>query len=75
MGVVQPGKIKISGSQVTKGSANTWAEAIDSLVAGKVLAICSAFGNNVIVEKPDTVAANTFTGEIAGDPMLKGMGL
>ena len=75
MGVVQPGKIQITGSIVTKGSANTFADLMDTIIAGKVLCLCHGFGNNILLTKPDVVGANSYNDEIAGDVMLKNVGM
>jgi hypothetical protein len=65
MGVAAPGKIKIKGA-----SGSTYAATIDTLIAAKVLSLCTRFGNNVVIESSDAA----FSGEIAGHPDLVGMG-
>jgi hypothetical protein len=42
IGVGNPGKLKIKGA-----AGATWALTIDSLVAGKVLAMCAALANDI----------------------------
>lgn len=65
MGIANPGKIKIKGA-----SGSTYAATIDTLIAAKVLSLCTRFGNNVVIESSDAA----FSGEIAGHPDLVGMG-
>lgn len=65
IGVGNPGKIKIKGA-----TGSTYVATIDSLVAAKVLALCAAMANNIIIESSDAA----FSGEIRGHEDLIGMG-
>ena len=66
IGIGNPGKIQISGL----GSANSLADVIDSLVAAKVLCLCAAMANNILLAS----SGSAFTGEIRGHEDLIGMG-
>ena len=67
MGIANPGKIKIKSAVNSAGSV---ADVLDSMVAAKLLAICSGFANNMILENSDA----SFRDEIRGHGDLVGMG-
>ncbi len=67
VGVAAPGKIKIKGA----GGETTVAGILDSETNAKVLALCCAFGNNVVLESGD---ASTQIAEIPGHVDMLGMG-
>lgn len=67
IGVGNPGKIKIKSSSTANDNMS---DILDSLVAAKVLAICAAFANNIVLENSDA----TFSGEIRGHSDVIGLG-
>ena len=67
IGIANPGKIKMKSAISTNDNMT---DVVDSLVAAKVLAICTRFANNVLLENSDAA----FSGEIQGHPDLVGMG-
>lgn len=67
IGIANPGKIKIKSAITT---ADTIADVIDSDVAGKVLALCAGFANNIVLENSDAA----YSLEIRGHADLIGMG-
>jgi hypothetical protein len=67
IGVGNPGKIKIKSSSTANDNMS---DILDSLVAAKVLAICAAFANDIVLENSDA----TFSGEIRGHSDVIGLG-
>lgn len=67
IGIAAPGKIKIKSAIST---ADTIADVMDSLVAAKVLAMCSSMANNIVLENSDAA----YSAEIRGTSDWLGMG-
>jgi hypothetical protein len=67
IGVGNPGKIKIKSSSTAN---NNMSDIVDSLVAAKVLAVCAAFANDIVLENSDA----SFSGEIRGHADVIGLG-
>ena len=67
IGVGNPGKIKIKSSSTAN---NDMSDIVDSLVAAKVLAVCAAFANDIVLENSDA----SFSGEIRGHADVIGLG-
>lgn len=67
IGIGNPGKIKIKSAST---AADAISDVMDSLVAAKLLAICSGFANDIVLENSDA----TFRAEIRGHADLVGMG-
>lgn len=65
IGVGNPGKLQIQGS-----AGATFALTIDTLVAAKVLALCAAMANNILI----VGSGGQALGEIRGHEDLIGMG-
>lgn len=67
IGVGNPGKIKIKSAS---NAAGDMTDILNSLTAAKVLAICAAFANNIVLENSDASAS----GEIRGHSDVIGLG-
>lgn len=67
IGVGNPGQIKIKSSST---ASDTIADVLDSLTAAKVLAMCAALANDIILENSDA----TFSGTIRGHSDRIGLG-
>ena|ERR1035437_5656289 len=65
IGIGNPGKIQIKGA-----AGGTWGLTIDTLIAAKVLCLCAAFANNILV----VGSGDEALGEIRGHEDLLGMG-
>jgi|GEM_PF-5724574 len=67
IGVGNPGQVKIKSAINTGGTA---ADVLDSLTAAKVLAMCAALANDLIIENSDA----SFSGQIRGHSDRIGLG-
>jgi hypothetical protein len=67
IGVGNPGKVKIKSAV---NAATSMADIIDSEVAAKVLAMCAALANNIVLENSDA----SFSAEVRGHADLIGLG-
>lgn len=67
IGIANPGKIRIKSAIST---ADTIADVLDSAVAAKVLAMCAALANNIVLENSDAA----FSLELRGNPDHIGLG-
>ncbi len=67
IGVGNPGQVKIKSAINTAGTA---ADVLDSLTAAKVLAMCAALANDLIIENSDA----SFSGQIRGHSDRIGLG-
>ncbi len=67
IGVGNPGQVKIKSAINTAG---TIADVLDSLTAAKVLSMCSALANDLIIENSDA----SFSGQIRGHSDRIGLG-
>lgn len=65
IGVGNPGKLKIKGA-----AGATWALTVDSIVAGKVIALCAALANDIQISG----SGDQDLGVIRGHSDLVGMG-
>lgn len=67
IGVGNPGKIKIKSASSVNGNIT---DVLDSVVAAKVLAMCAALANDILLENGDASAS----AEIRGHADLIGLG-
>jgi hypothetical protein len=67
IGAGNPGKLKIKSSSTANDNMT---DILDSAVAAKVLAMCAATANDILLENSDA----TFSAEIRGHSDLLGMG-
>ena len=66
IGIAAPGKLQIKGA-----AGATFALTIDTLIAAKVINLCSAFGNDIMIKG----SGNEDLGTIRGNVDLLGMGM
>lgn len=67
IGVGNPGKVRIKSAST---ASDTIADVIDSVVAAKVLAMCAALANDILLENSDA----TFSATIRGHSDIIGLG-